>query len=77
MATLAESGRARARAPTPVTAPVRMADSRVQSITARGRPFSASFRMVRPVPLGSPKRAGLPGKPAIHLMPKVWYSPPT
>jgi len=72
MATLAESGRARQRAPTPVTAPVRMADSRVQSMTARGMPFSASFRMNSPVARGRPKRAGFPGKPAIHLMPKAW-----
>ena len=47
-------GRARYRAEMPTLAPVRMAVTQAQSITASGTPVSQSLRISSPVMYGSP-----------------------
>ena len=68
---------ARCRTATPVTAPVRMAETTVPSITASGSPVSRSDRSTSALARGSPRRAGLSGTLGIHFSPATSNSPPT
>ena len=70
-------GSARCRRATPVTAPVRIAETTVPSITASGRPVSRLVRSTRALARGRPFRLGLSGTLGIHLSPATSNSPPT
>ena len=62
MVAIRDAGRARYFAATAVAAPVRRMVISIESITARGRPFSPSQSTIKPWMEGKPDRRGLSGK---------------
>ena len=68
--TASASGRASHFAATAVAAAVRRSVTSIESMTASGRPSSASKSTITPWMAGSPWRAGLPGKLALILAAK-------